>query len=46
MHNNYNESVLLMFIAIMNLLEKDFGKLEVSLEVMSMYSLYSVIIRA
>ena len=44
-HDDYNESILFMFIATIDLLEKDFGKLKVSLGVMSMYLLCSVVIR-
>ena len=45
MHDDYNKSVLLMFIATMDLLEKDFSKLKVSLGVMSMYLLCSIVAR-
>ena len=45
MYNDHNKNVLLMFIAIIDLLEKDFNKLKVSLGAMSIHLLYSIVIR-
>ena len=45
-YDDHDKVALLMFIATMDLLEKDFSELKVSLRAMSIYLLYSIVIRA